>query len=123
MNALSWPALIREARTRAGLTQRELAARSQTTQSAIGRIEAGLGNPNVRSVERLLEAAGFRLHLELRPISEKDPVIAAYKAGIDRTLLRENMKKTPEQRVRALQALARLADEARRAGKTVRRRR
>jgi transcriptional regulator with XRE-family HTH domain len=122
MNALSWPALIREARTLAGLTQRDLAARAQTTQSAIGRIEAGLGNPNVRTIERLLAAAGFRLHFELRPLSDKDPIIAAYKAGIDRTLLRENLKKTPDQRVRALQALARLADEARRAGKTLRRR-
>ncbi len=119
---MSWPALIREARTLAGLTQRDLAARARTAQSVIGRIEAGLGNPSVRTIERLLAAAGFRLHFELRRDSDKDAIVAAYKAGIDRTLLRENMKKTPEQRVRALQALVRLADEARRAGKTLRRR-
>lgn len=46
-----------------------------------------------------------------------DPVIAEYKRHIDRTLLRENLRKTPEERVRALMALQRLAEEARRAGR------
>lgn len=46
-----------------------------------------------------------------------DPVVEAYKRDVDRTLLRENLRKTPEERVRALMALQRLADEARRAGR------
>ena len=29
---------------------------------------------------------------------EKDPVIEAYKRDVDRTLLRENLKRTPEER-------------------------
>lgn len=116
MNGSPWPGLLREARARAGLSQRDLAARARTTQSVVGRIEAGLGNPNVATIERLLAAAGFELHAELRPLAF-DPVVAAYKADIDRTLLRENLKTTPEQRVRALQSLSRLADEARRAGR------
>jgi hypothetical protein len=33
-----------------------------------------------------------------------DPVIEAYKKDIDRTLLRENLKLTPEQRLQKLQA-------------------
>ncbi len=45
-----------------------------------------------------------------------DPVIEAYKEGIDRTLLRENLRLTPEERVRNLQRLQRLADAAREAG-------
>lgn len=45
-----------------------------------------------------------------------DPVIEAYKAGIDRTLLRENLRLTPDERVRNLQRLQRLADAAREAG-------
>lgn len=49
-----------------------------------------------------------------------DPVIEAYKKDVDRTLLAENLKKTPEQRVRALMALQRLADEAHRAGQSLR---
>jgi transcriptional regulator with XRE-family HTH domain len=117
MEDSSWPALVlREARTRAGLSQRDLAARAGTTQSVVGRLEAGIASPNVDTLERLLAAAGFRVHTELRPLAAEDPVIEAYKRDIDRTLLRENLGKTPEARVRALQALSRLADEARAAG-------
>jgi hypothetical protein len=46
-----------------------------------------------------------------------DRVIESYKRDIDRTLLRENLRKTPTERVRSLIALQRLAEEARRAGR------
>lgn len=49
-----------------------------------------------------------------------DPVIEAYKAGIDRTLIRENLKRTPTERLRALQQLQAFAEELRRAGKAKR---
>ena len=45
-----------------------------------------------------------------------DPVTEAFKAGIDRTLLRANLARTPTERVENLMALQRLADEARVAG-------
>lgn len=51
-----------------------------------------------------------------RDVMDVDPVVEAYKRYVDRTLLRENLRKTPEERVRALMALQRLAEEARRAG-------
>jgi len=51
-----------------------------------------------------------------RPL-EPDPVIEAYKRDIDRTLLRENLKLTPEERLRKLQELKRFATEPRRAGR------
>jgi hypothetical protein len=37
------------------------------------------------------------------PPLEPDPVIEAYKADIDRTLLRENLRRTPTERVQRLQ--------------------
>ncbi len=37
------------------------------------------------------------------PPPEPDPVIEAYKADIDRTLLRENLRRTPTERVQRLQ--------------------
>ena len=43
-------------------------------------------------------------------------MIEAYKAGVDRTLLRENLRLSPSERVRKLIALQELAEEARRAG-------
>jgi hypothetical protein len=39
--------------------------------------------------------------------------IAAYKQGIDRTLLIANLRRTVEERIRNLMALQRLADEVR----------
>jgi transcriptional regulator with XRE-family HTH domain len=107
--------LLREARERAGLSQRDLAARARTAQSVVGRVEAGLVTPNLDTVVRLLAAAGVELTMALRPLATEDAVIAAYKKDIDRTLLRENLRCTPEARVRALGSHQRLATEARKA--------
>jgi hypothetical protein len=43
-------------------------------------------------------------------------VIEVYKQDVDRTLLRENLKRTPDERLRGLVALQRFAQELRRAG-------
>jgi len=43
----------------------------------------------------------------------RDPVIDVYRRDVDRTLIRENLRKTPEQRLEALEALQRFAEEAR----------
>jgi len=48
---------------------------------------------------------------------EPDPVIEAYKKDIDRTLIRENLKLTVEQRFLQAMELARFTDELRRAGR------
>jgi len=55
--------------------------------------------------------------------SVKDPVVEAYKKDIDRTLIRENLKLSVEDRFRKAMALARFADEMRRAGREARARR
>lgn len=47
---------------------------------------------------------------------EPDPVIEAYKKDVDRTLLRQNLRRTPEERWRIILEATRLADEMRRAG-------
>ena len=47
---------------------------------------------------------------------EADPVIEAYKRHVDRTLLRQNLRRSVTERVANLIALQRLAMEARRAG-------
>ncbi len=47
-----------------------------------------------------------RLPAELPPL-EPDPIIEAYKKDIDRTLLRENLRRTPEERVLAMQNFVR----------------
>jgi hypothetical protein len=51
---------------------------------------------------------------------EPDPVIEAYKKDIDRSLLRERLKRDPAERVEDLAALERFADEVARAGRAAR---
>jgi hypothetical protein len=48
---------------------------------------------------------------------DPDPVIEAYKSGVDRTLLRENLKLTPEQRIEKLEDFLRLTAALREAGR------
>ena len=108
--------IIQRARTQAQLSQRDLASRAQTTQSVIARIEGGRTSPTVDTVERLITAAGFDISIEITPRAAPDPVIEAFKRDIDRSLLRQNLAKSPDERLHALRSLQRLAAEARRAG-------
>ncbi|HMQ25623.1 MAG TPA: helix-turn-helix domain-containing protein [Acidimicrobiales bacterium] len=59
-------AVLAAARHRAGLTQRELAARADTSAAAICEYESGKRVPRVDTLERILSAAGARLDLEVR---------------------------------------------------------
>lgn len=51
---------------------------------------------------------------------DTDPVVEHYKKDVDRTLLRENLKLTVEQRFEKLMAMQRFAEELRRAGRNAR---
>jgi hypothetical protein len=50
-----------------------------------------------------------------------DPVTEAYESGIDLTLIRENLRRSPEERLRALEHLQAFAEELRRGGTEMRR--
>jgi transcriptional regulator with XRE-family HTH domain len=52
-----------EARSRAGLTQAEVARRMKTTQAVIARLEGGGTKPSTRTLERYAEATGSRLRI------------------------------------------------------------
>ena len=56
-----------EARTRAGLTQEQLARRMGTTQSVIARLESGRVCPSTKTLEKLAQATGTRLKISLEP--------------------------------------------------------
>jgi transcriptional regulator with XRE-family HTH domain len=53
--------LLREARLRAGLTQRQLATRANTSQSAIARWESGAVQPSFERLRELIRACGLEL--------------------------------------------------------------
>jgi ribosome-binding protein aMBF1 (putative translation factor) len=58
-----------DARSRAGLTQRQLAERMHTTQAVIARLESGRVKPSTRTLERLAAATGMRLRISFEPIA------------------------------------------------------
>jgi len=57
--------LVREARRRAGLSQRALAALAGTTQSAIARLETGRTTPGFDAVVRLVRLCDLDVELAL----------------------------------------------------------
>ena len=99
-------ALLRDARTRAGLTQRELALRARTAQSVVARIETGATSPSWETLARLLEAAGFALDAALRPLA---PELSHMLGDVQRIL-----RLTPEQRLLELRNASRFLAAARR---------
>ncbi len=52
-----------EARTRAGLTQAQLAQRMKTTQSVVARLESGRVRPSTKTLEKVARATGTRLKI------------------------------------------------------------
>jgi transcriptional regulator with XRE-family HTH domain len=80
--------LIRAARRRAGLTQRQLALLAGVPQPTVARIESGAVSPRTDTLARLLGAAG-------REISD-EPRIGQ---GIDRTLIQDRLRLTPAERI------------------------
>lgn len=52
-----------EARTRAGLTQEQLARKMDTTQSVIARLESGRTRPSTKTLEKLARATKTRLKI------------------------------------------------------------
>jgi transcriptional regulator with XRE-family HTH domain len=74
--------LIKDARLRAGLTQRALASRASTSQSTIAAYENGRKTPNVETLLRLIHAAGLDLRIHLEVPDDHDEWLAGYAAGI-----------------------------------------
>lgn len=60
--------IIRRARLRSGLSQRELARRAGTSQAAISRIERGLEQPTLERLGQILAGLGWKPVIELEPI-------------------------------------------------------
>jgi DNA-binding XRE family transcriptional regulator len=56
-----------EARTRSGLTQREVAKRMGTTQSAIARLERGHPLPSITTLKKYASATNSKVNISLVP--------------------------------------------------------
>jgi transcriptional regulator with XRE-family HTH domain len=62
---------VAKARSRAGLSQSELARRMKTTQSTVARLESGRGLPSTRTLDRFAKATGHRLKISFEPLGAK----------------------------------------------------
>ncbi len=80
--------MLRYARSRAGLTQRALAAATGIPQETIARIERGRVDPRAGTLDRLLEGCGYGLEVEPR-----------LGIGIDRTHIDALLDLTPSERL------------------------
>lgn len=81
------------------MSQRELAINAGTAQSVVARIELGTTSPSVKTLNRLVKAAGFCIHAELEPI-----------ISVDRSLVDDVpriLAMTPEQRLREVAQVGR----------------
>ncbi len=56
-----------EARSRAGLTQEQVAQRMKTTQAVVARLEGGGSKPSTRTLEKYAQATGSRLKISFEP--------------------------------------------------------
>ncbi|MDQ4058384.1 MAG: helix-turn-helix domain-containing protein [Actinomycetota bacterium] len=84
--------LIKEARKRAGLSQRRLAERLATSQSVVARWESGARSPSMETVTRALRACGFDFDVLLMPVDQQDLAMAA-----------QNVRLTPAERLESLE--------------------
>jgi transcriptional regulator with XRE-family HTH domain len=95
--------IIRSARAKRGLSQKELADLVGTTQSAISRLESGASKPSFDRVASLLESLGLFLDVS---IVERD---------WDDSAIERNLKLDYQQRWDNAVAAARFVEQGRRA--------
>jgi transcriptional regulator with XRE-family HTH domain len=75
--------LIKEARRRSRISQRELGRRAGTSQAAISRIESGREEPTFERLEQILAGLGWRAVIELEPIAIHDEEPRRLYADVD----------------------------------------
>ena len=90
--------LLREARLRARLTQRQLAERTGFSQPTIARLESGAIQPSFAQVDRLIRACGLELRVGLVDADDSDWSVA-----------QANLRLSPDARARQHQAALRFA--------------
>jgi transcriptional regulator with XRE-family HTH domain len=99
--------LVREARKRAGLTQRALAELGGTTQSAIARLESGRTRPAFDDVLRLVRLCGFDVEVRLVERESAEWMQA-----------QELLKRSPSERLDLALKVTRQVEELRRAARS-----
>ncbi len=71
-DAFSLAGVLIAARSRADMTQEQVAAAMGTTQAVIARLESGRTMPSTRTLERFAKATGMRLRIRFEPEKPAD---------------------------------------------------
>jgi transcriptional regulator with XRE-family HTH domain len=87
--------LLKDARRQAGLTQTELARRLGVSQAAVAKLERPGANPAIVTLDDALRETGQRLVLATEPV----------RPGIDETLVFEQLRLSPDQRLAQLESM------------------
>jgi transcriptional regulator with XRE-family HTH domain len=89
------------------MTQTEVAKRLEVSQPVLARLESGRSNPRIETLQRAIRATGHELKLDIRPAGP----------STDETLIAENLRLEPGERLRRFAAsyrgIANLARKAR----------
>ncbi len=97
--------LILQARLRAKLSQRALAARAGTSQSTIAAYERGTKDPTYQTLSRILRAAGFDLRLRLTPHDDHDESLTTWRESLPAATRKRFQRRQAEAVNRAKKAL------------------
>ena len=89
MSAMDAAGMVKMARRRAGLSQRELARRSGVAQPTVSRVESGRMSPTFDTLNAMVRACG--MHLVARDQGGR---------GVDETQLWERLRWAPAERFR-----------------------
>lgn len=99
---VKWGRRLATARRRVGMSQRRLAEVAGVPQSTVGRIEAGLVEPRIETMDRLLRSCGDMLDN-----------VARLGEGVDMTQIRGNLARSPDERLADNVGFAKFARAAR----------
>lgn len=98
-------ALLRRARREAGVTQAQVARQLGVSQGAVAKLERLDANPTIATLDNVLQSLGKRLVLSTKP-----------KRGIDETLVAQQLRLTPQQRLEQLERMYEVGRSLARAG-------
>jgi transcriptional regulator with XRE-family HTH domain len=98
--------LLKDTRHKAGITQAELASRLGVSQAAIAKLERPDANPTIATLEDTLRTVGQRLVLTVEPL----------RPGIDETLVFEQLRLSPDERLTQLARMYEWGRELEQAG-------
>ena len=112
--------IVRQVRLRSGLSQRALAEAAGTSGPTIADYEAGKKEPRLSTIQRLIEAGGFKLLVQIAPDRHERAIARQrqIRMGMAAATAIRVKERWPEAKVLAMQQLAAMEEHVRGASAT-----